>query len=113
MYLGVLEPISNREDWTETIQTLDENNAVVDITGATITFALRDKKTKVQVLSADTQDGITISNPTQGIFYWSFTVDDVHSVCPGTYDVGLVIEISGTSSQLFIGTVQVLDGVVS
>lgn len=113
MYIGNLDPVSNREDWTGTIGATDLDNLPVDITGASIDFEVRDRTTKVQSLAASVGHGITITNGTDGIFEWSFTALQMGGLCPMTYEVGITLTLNGGITQLFIGTVPVLDGIVT
>jgi len=39
-------------------------------------------------------------------------VETMHGICAETYDVGLTVRINGSTRQLAIGTIAVLDGVV-
>jgi hypothetical protein len=111
MDVAVLGAVSNREDWDDTGELKDENNALVDLTGATIVLSLRDRETKRQVLNVSTTGGqITITG--LGAFAWHVPVEKMHGICAETYDVGLTVKINGSTSQLAIGTIAVLDGVV-
>jgi hypothetical protein len=103
-------PHSNREDFEESWQAFD-NGAAIDLTGATIVFAARDPDSKAQVLNASTDDGgITIATTT---FTIEFSVDDVHGLCAKEYEVGCTISMGGTTSQFFVGSLPIVDGVVS
>lgn len=110
MYEGSLGKVSNREDWTQTIECVDENGDDVTITGATIELAVRKKGDSAPTLTADTSDGITISTPS---FTFSFTSDDLGGLDPGQYEVGVVIEINSVRTQLIVGTVSIVDGIVA
>lgn len=113
-YQGVLESVTNREDWVVPVEVTDPDSGdPIDITAATITLAVRDQKTKTQALEATVGDGITITDGPGGTFQWAFTESQMHGLCATTYDVGLVIEINAVKTQLFVGTVPVLDGIVS
>lgn len=114
MYIGSLPSFTNREAWEVSITVIDTTtDAAMDITGATISLGVRDKKSNSEVLSASVGDGITLSGSETGVFEWSFTDDDTHPLCPGTYDVGIVVTLNGSAKQLFAGTVQVMDGIIS
>lgn len=102
-------PHSNREDFSESWQALDEDNVAIDLTGATIVFSARDPETKSEVLRADTSDGITIVTTT---FTLAFSVDDVSSLCAKEYDVGCTIKLNSVTTQFFVGTLPIVDGVV-
>lgn len=114
MYIAILEPVSTREDWTIPVEVTEpDSNDPIDITGASITLGVRHIKTKAQVLSATVGSGITITNGALGLFQWSFDNSTMGGVTPGTYEVGLIITIGSVTTQLLIGTVPILDGVVT
>lgn len=111
MYTGSLGTVSNDETWEQSVDVVDDTGADVTITGATIKLGVRAKGDDSTSLTASTDDGsITIVTPR---FTWTFAPSSMNSLDAGTYDVGLTIEISGTTTQLIIGTVAVVDGIVS
>lgn len=110
MYEGSLGKVSNREDWIQTIECVDENGADVTITGATIELAVRKNGDSTATLTADTTDGITISTPS---FTFTFDSTDMANLDAGQYEVGVVIEIAGVRTQLIVGTVSIVDGIVA
>ena len=100
-----LAPISNRESYSESFQALDENGDAIDLSSATIVVEMREKGTSNNV-SLD----VDISTTT---FTASLTVDQVRALNINEYDIGCTIELSGETTQFFIGVIDVLDGVVS
>lgn len=112
MLMANIEAISNREDWTDQVQIF-EDNEVVDITGATIVLAVREKTSKTNKLLAQTGDGVTIDDGANGLFSFSFPVASMRGMNASiAYEVGCTVELNGVTKQLFIGTVSVLDGIV-
>lgn len=112
MLLVTLEPISNREDWIDQCEVLDQDDAAVDLTTATIVLAVRNSKTKAITLTASTANG-SITLVSTGIFQFAFTLNQTRSLCAETYDVGCTINLNSVTQQFFIGTIAVLDGVVA
>lgn len=112
MYVGALDPVSNRADWRVTREVVDDDtDELVDLTGAMIAFEVRDQRNSVPTLRASTGDGrITIDDT--GTFTVAFSAPDMRQLCAGIYDVGCTITLSGVVYQFIIGTVTVLDGVV-
>lgn len=110
MYEGSLGKVSNREDWTQTIACVDDDGGDVNIASATIRLAVRKKGDSSPTLTAANNDGITISSPN---FTFAFSPDDLGGLCPGQYEVGCTIEISSVTTQLIVGTVTIVDGVVT
>jgi hypothetical protein len=89
--------LTNREVWEVSITVLNSTtDEAMDITGASISLGVRDKKSGSEVLSATVGDGITISGSETGVFEWSFPDEDTHGLCPGTYDVGIVVTLNGS-----------------
>jgi len=112
MLQAVFEPVSNREDWVEQCEVRDENNALVDLTGAVIVMAVRDRSTKTNLLNAKTADNtIVIQGP--GLFQFTFPVSQMRGLdASKAYDIGCTIQLNGVTQQFFIGSVSVLDGIV-
>jgi hypothetical protein len=107
------EAVSNRADWITDFEVVtDETETPVDITGASIAWAVRDKKTKSAALTATVDNGIIITDAPGGRFTVSFDDSQMRALCPATYDVGCTILLNGTTDQLFVGTVSVIDGIV-
>lgn len=110
MYEGTLGTVSNKEDWIQTISCVDEDGEAVTITGATIELAVRAKGSYAPTLTADTDDGITISSPE---FTFTFLAETLGGLSPGQYEVGVRITIDSVRTQLIVGTVNIVDGIVS
>jgi hypothetical protein len=113
MFIGALDPISNRADWRVTREIVDDDtDELVDLAGAAIRFEVHDRRSRGAVLSASTSNGkITIDDV--GTFTVAFSAADMQQLCAGIYDVGCTITRGGATHQFIIGTVTVLDGVVS
>jgi hypothetical protein len=110
MYTGSLGTVSNRQDWSQAIDVVDENGDDVTITSASISLAVRKKNDSSPSLEASVGSGITIVSPR---FTFAFTDTQMRGLDPGTYDVGCTVEIAGTVDQLIVGTVVVVDGIVT
>jgi len=63
MYTGNLGTVSNREDWQQAIDVVDDNGDAVDIASATIALAVRARGACAPALTATSGDGITIASP--------------------------------------------------
>lgn len=108
MHIGTLEAFTNREDWTQEFTLVDETDTLIDVDE--ITMALRDANNNSPLSGSLT--GGQITRLSTGTYQWSYPESSTHSLCPGTYKVGVRIEKSGEKTQLLTGTVAVLDGVV-
>jgi hypothetical protein len=113
MYVGSLPPISNRASWLFSSEVVDdETGELIDLSGLTITLEVREQACGRTVLSATTGNG-KVTTPSMGLFSASFTRDEMAALCAQTYDVGATISDDTDTAQFIIGTVPVLDGVVS
>ncbi len=108
MHIGTLEAFTNREDWEQAFTLVDETDTLIDVDE--ITMALRDSNNNSPL--SGTLSGGPITRLSAGTYQWSYPEASTHPLCPGTYKVGIRIELSGAKSQLFAGTVAVLNGVV-
>lgn len=100
-----LSPISNREDYSESWQALDDDGTAIDLTDATIVYEFRDKATK-----AATAATVTISTTT---FTAEIPVATMRGLCNKDYDVGCTILLDDVTTQFFVGTISIIDGVVA
>lgn len=111
MYLTNVEA-SNRADWTVQISATDfDTGDAIDFTGATVTVAVKDES-GCQRLLATTDNG-KVTLPSTGIIEFTFDDSEMRGLCPATYLVGAVYTLSGATNQLFVGTVNIYDGIVS
>lgn len=111
MNIGTLESVSNREQWVDDGTVRDADGVLIDLSGATIVMAMQDRESKRRVLEASTTNGIITITGT-GQFRWTIPITTMRTINPETYDVGIVVTISDVPTQLFKGTVAILDGVV-
>lgn len=96
-------------DWAVRIELTDDDTGLaLDTTD--IQFDLNVEDCGSSVLSASTTDA-TIEVPETGTFQWRFTAAQMASLCPGrTYKVGCTMTTAGGTTQLFIGSLAILDG---
>lgn len=108
---GSLGIVSNREDWEQEINVKDEDGDAVTITDASIEIAVRKPSLDTAELTASVGSGITIATTS---FTFAFTEAQMDNLCAGKYDVGMRIQLDGETkwTQLFIGTVSIVDGIV-
>lgn len=100
-----LGAVSTREDYSESWQALDDDGVAIDLTGATIVYELRDPATCVRTAATVTIDTTT--------FTAEIPVATMRGLCPKDHDVACTIEIDDVTTQFFIGTIPVVDGVTS
>lgn len=111
MFTGSLAPVSNADDWIDSFELTDaETGDLIDISTATeIEINVRDRKSRTNRLSGSLTGG-EITRPQTGIFQWSFDADEMATLCTGTYEVVMRIEIDAISTALVIGTLPVVNG---
>lgn len=111
MYIGSLSPVSNRAGMTFIREVVDDDtDEPIDLSDCAILFEVRDGCSPA--LSASIGSGVTVLDT--GVFQVEFTAAQMKTLCPKSYEVGCIITRSGEEPQQFIiGTLPVLDGVVS
>ena len=116
MYTGALGAVSNRETWSLGVTVVNaDTDDVVDITGASIDVAIREQREGLlPVLTGSLTDGHIVSSaPASGYFEITFQPTDLQNLHAGMYDLGVRIRFaSGDYSQLLVGVLPVIDGIV-
>lgn len=118
MYIGQVAAISNRATWqSQTYELVDEaDNTTTDLSA--IDADDLDIEVTIKPICGEVYGSAlataTIANgkiqiPGPG-FYWQFEVDDLTSLCPGTYHVGAKITIDDFVTDIIIGTLAVIEG---
>lgn len=112
-FAGTLDPISNKTGWLADFEIDDADvGGAIDITGGSIVVEVRDPHSGIICLSATTANGkITIVDT--GVFEVNIAPAETCRLRAGTYEVGATITLNGESRQLIIGTLPVMDGVVT
>lgn len=115
MYQGSLNAASNRADWKFTIELFDPvTSTFVDLTtpGTDIIIGIRPDEESRPRLTGSMSDGhITVAGP--GLANVLFTRAEMTQFDPGSMEVGITIKFLGVVTQLFSGTVPIIDGVVN
>jgi len=112
-FVGALDPVSNKAGWMADYELDDaDTGEAIDIAGASIVVEARDPATGRIVLSATTSNGLVTIVDT-GVFRVNVPARETQRVRAGTYEVGATITLNGESRQLIIGTLPVMDGVVT
>lgn len=116
MYIGSLPTASTRAKYELPIQVRDaETDDLIDLTGFTIIFSIRDRCC-APILTATNDDGIDVADAAEGMFIVTFTPAQMRTLCAREYDVGCTITDDTDDEevdQFIIGTLSVMDGVVS
>lgn len=111
MYQISFPPTSNRATWIFTGQINDASDgSLVDLSALTFVFEVRDEF-ECPRLEASTANGkFTVIG--LGIFRWEFSVSDMSCLWPGTYNTGLTMANVDQTSQLSVGPLPIVDGIV-
>ena len=114
MYIGSLPQASNRATYTQDFQIYDdEDNEGINLAGATITLEIRRPGCRPPEVAATIDNGrIIVVDENEGQFELSIEVSEMRKLCPMTYECGITIEQNDETTQYFIGTLPVLDGIV-
>jgi hypothetical protein len=108
MYIGSLKPTTNRSSWLEIFELYDdETNEPVDLTGSTIVLQFRDPACCTPRFTA------TVAIIDIGKFQASGTLQQMRSLCAQTYDVGCTIARDDETAEYIVGTIAIMDGIVS
>lgn len=116
MYHMILPEKTNRESWVYVGLITDLNDAPIDITGCSLVFRARPPSNQPQSpgLLASTANGKLVISDQRGQFQWAFSLQEMHGLCPGTYDTGLTLTSADgvQTMQLTTGPLPISDGVV-
>ena len=113
-YTGHIAAASNRADLIFQVELIDPTtNSPVDLTGATITVAMRTLTSSNPALTGTNNDGhITVTAP--GTFQVGFSRSEMTRFPAGDVDIGITVQLTGgVTYQLLAGQLPVVDGVVA
>jgi len=112
MSTSTIAPLSNRADWTGTINIM-ENGEQVDTSEATdLVIELEDPDTKTAVLTASLGSGVTAQDATKGIYTFSFAASLTANIKQKNYWFAALIKTSSQTLQLFKVQIPGYDGIV-
>jgi len=104
---------TNSADWAQAVQLINDLTGLpFDASDVEFSIAV-DDRSGVQVLHASTASG-TITSPDTSTIQWKFSASQMSGLCAGTtYRVGCTATDAGGTIQLFVGSLSLIDGVVS
>lgn len=113
MYDAQLKPVSNRADWLETIELIndDDGQVITDLTGVTVNIEVRQMPGCYRTLTGSSDDG-HVTFPGNGVIQWQFSRSEMSTLTAGTYEIGLTVTLNDFTEQELIGSLPVVDGVV-
>lgn len=114
MHDARFEPVSNRADWSQPFEIIDDdtNNSITDIAGVSMRIEVREQRSNRPRLVASFDNG-KITNLGNGVLEWHFSRSEMTGMCAGTYEIGVTLERDGLTTQYLIGIVPIVDGIVS
>jgi hypothetical protein len=115
MYHMVLPEKTNRESWVLVGLITDLLDNPIDITGCSLVFRARPPSNiSGPDLVASTGNGKLVISDQRGQFQFAFSLQEMRSLCPGTYDAGLTLTSADglQTMQLTTGPLPISDGVV-
>ena len=91
----------------------DSDGAAVDLTGATISYVLqRNVNSAAATISKTTDDGISITDASGGVFQITLDASDTASLSGSYYHECQITDASGNASTVFTGTVTMKDDAI-
>jgi len=114
MYIGTFPPASNRAGLAIVREVVDDDtDEPIDLSQCSITVEVRNQRDRRIELSATTANG-KVAVADTGIFQATFSAAEMRKLCAGTYDIGCTVKNGSEEPyQFFIGSIPVLDGIVS
>jgi len=108
-----LDPVSNAETWTDTLEFIDSEDGEAYFTQALppdeITLKLRDPDTGEIVLSGSKSTGELVVTD-DGIVDFTFSATLMSDICPKQYEVGVLYTDEGVTKQAILGVISILRG---
>jgi hypothetical protein len=113
MYDAQLKPVSNRADWIETIELIDDDTGqvITDLTGVTVKLEIRRLTDCWSALVGSSDDG-HVTFPGNGVIQWHFTKLEMSNLSLGTYEIGVTVTLDDFTEQELIGSLPIVEGVV-
>jgi hypothetical protein len=108
----VLPPVSNREDWDETLQVFDDAGEALDLAAVTaIELIVWDPDTRVNMITGALGSGITIESSNDGTISIHFGADVMGAFSAKNYAFRLGMSNGGAIKDLILpGILPVEDG---
>src|SRR5262245_27322170 len=114
MFIGSLPAASNRATYSQSFQLYDdENDTGVSLADATIVLDIRRPGSASPEISCSNGDGIAVTDEGDGQFELTIAAGAMRNLHPLQYECGITIAQNGETTQYFIGTLPVLDGIVA
>jgi len=83
-----------------TITVTDGNGSVVDLTGASITWGLQNKRNSIIVLTKEVGSGVTITDATNGIYTVTLTDADTSDLIGCFMHGSKIVDVGGLVTRV-------------
>lgn len=115
MEVRTLEAVSNKATWSEDRSLIDqETGERIDLGDLDeITIQVVEREGGSVVLSGSLSGGEIELLDDDEIFRWTFTASQMSALCAKTYSVGIIATQDEETIQILVGTLPVLDGIVT
>lgn len=112
MYLIQFPQLSNRASWPFVGELTDLDDVPIDLTGYAMQFAIYDRSGGLRLVASTANGKMTVVG--LGQFRWNFTLQEMESLCSGTYNTGLQLTTptGDQTVQLSVGPLPIIDGFV-
>lgn len=104
--------LSNRADWSGTINVLENGEQVDTSEAIELVIELEDPDTKTAVLTASLGSGVTAQDAAKGIYTFSFAASETAILKQKTYWFAGLIKTSSQTLQLFKVRIPACEGIV-
>ena len=107
---------TNSADWAQALEITDASQHTCDgepviPDDATFNLTVSDRHGR-RMFSGSTDDG-RIQRPNPSTIQWVYERDELTSLCAGnTYNVGLTVTTDNGTTQILIGSLSFIDGIV-
>ena len=106
------DTMTNRESWIGRVEIRDMEGRPFDLSLADIRLEVAERPHCSPALKASSRDG-TASGNANGLIEWEFSEQQMRALKAGFYKVGLVYTLQGRTTQVFLGDIQIEDGIVT
>ena len=117
MFQARFKPVTNQSDWATSVQFNDKASGTpIDITGDDVPLSFNLALKPVGQGSAPALTGSTATGeltlPSLGILQIFFPAARMQALTPGSYDVGLTVTNGLNTSQILLGRLPIVNGIV-
>lgn len=112
MSTSTIAPLSNRADWTGTINILEAGEQVDTSEAMDLVIELEDPDTKTAVLTGSLGSGVTAQDTTKGVYTFAFAAPLTANLKQKNYWFAGLIKTPTQTLQLFKVQIPAYDGIV-